>query len=224
MKITNLNKSEMLEFIKNSKSISDVLTKLNVNSRGSGAYKTFRNHCKRLGFNITEESFKYDEMSYNKGVKRSLDKILVENSTYQNISRLKIRLVNEGFKDYKCVKCGNEGEWMGEEIILQLDHINGVNDDHREENLRFLCPNCHSQTKTYAGKRLKKIYYCECGKEKDKWSKLCNTCDKFNKRKSDRPSYEQLIEEINKLGYKGTGRKYGVSDNAIRKWKKLYEK
>lgn len=48
--------------------------------------------------------------------------------------------------------CGNIGEWQGQKLVLQLDHINGKNNDHRIENLRFLCPNCHSITETYAGK------------------------------------------------------------------------
>ena len=50
-------------------------------------------------------------------------------------------------------ECGIS-EWLGNPLALQLDHINGVNNDHRLTNLRFLCPNCHSQTDTYAGKNM----------------------------------------------------------------------
>ena len=50
---------------------------------------------------------------------------------------------------YECVKCGNKGEWMGEKLPLQLDHINGINKDNRLENYQWLCPNCHCQTKTW---------------------------------------------------------------------------
>ena len=54
--------------------------------------------------------------------------------------------------NFKCSKCNNEGEWFGEKLVLQLDHINGISNDNRIENLRFLCPNCHTQTETYSSK------------------------------------------------------------------------
>lgn len=73
--------------------------------------------------------------------------------------RLKQRLVKFGMKEDKCEKCGNEGKWNGEKLTLQIDHINGRRDDNRLENLRILCPNCHSQTKTYSGKKNKKEDY-----------------------------------------------------------------
>jgi 5-methylcytosine-specific restriction endonuclease McrA len=74
---------------------------------------------------------------------------------YKNTSSLKIRLYNEGLKTKQCEECGIV-EWNGSEISFELDHINGVNNDNRIENLRILCPNCHSQTKTFRGKNIKK--------------------------------------------------------------------
>lgn len=68
---------------------------------------------------------------------------------------LKIYLLKFSLLDYKCANCGNLGEWLGRPITLQLDHINGVHNDNRLENLRFLCPNCHTQTDSYAGKNNK---------------------------------------------------------------------
>lgn len=80
-----------------------------------------------------------------------LEEILVEDSFYQNVPRLKERMLAEGLLEYECDLCGNQGLWNGFPITLQLDHINGRNNDHRRSNLRLLCPNCHSQTITYAG-------------------------------------------------------------------------
>lgn len=63
-------------------------------------------------------------------------------------SFLKSRLIKEGILEYKCAKC-DIFSWLGEKLSLQLDHINGDRKDNRIENLRLLCPNCHSQTDTF---------------------------------------------------------------------------
>ena len=83
--------------------------------------------------------------------RRPLSEILVERSTYGNCFQLKRRLIGEGLLKYACDECGIS-EWRGRPLVLQLDHRNGVGDDHRLENLRLLCPNCHSQTETYCGR------------------------------------------------------------------------
>lgn len=92
----------------------------------------------------------------SKNTKIPLSDILVGNSTYTNMTLLKKRLIQEGLLEYKCVNCGNIGIWNGKKLTLQIDHINGVHNDHRIENLRFLCPNCHAQTETFSGKNINK--------------------------------------------------------------------
>lgn len=69
-----------------------------------------------------------------------------------------------------------------------------------------------------------KYNICKCGKRKLFISVQCSNCSKFNQRRVERPKYEILIDEIKKDGYSFVGRKYGVSDNSIRKWIKYYEK
>lgn len=96
----------------------------------------------------------------------------------------------------------------------------GIHDDNRIENLRIVCPNCNAGLDTFAGKCNKIVKKCECGSEINITSNKCNKCDKFSRRLVDRPDKEQLLKYINELGYCGTGRKYGVSDNSIRKWLK----
>jgi Zn finger protein HypA/HybF involved in hydrogenase expression len=94
-------------------------------------------------------------LAFNQKRKIPMDQILVVESTYAR-HNLKRRLLEENLMKYKCVCCDNEGEYNGKPLVLQLDHINGVNNDHRLENLRFLCPNCHTQQDTYAAKNIVK--------------------------------------------------------------------
>lgn len=70
------------------------------------------------------------------------------------VSRKAIKnfLIKNNLKKYECEICKNKGEWQGKKLSLQLDHINGKNEDNHIDNLRFICPNCHSQTKTFAGR------------------------------------------------------------------------
>jgi hypothetical protein len=79
--------------------------------------------------------------------------------------------------------------------------------------------------KKIKNKRIHKKHYCpKCNKEIQNRSKTCDECAKINQRKVDRPSHEQLLKEIKETNYRAVGIKYGVSDNAIRKWIKYYEK
>ena len=70
--------------------------------------------------------------------------------------KLKQKLFSEKIKNNICEECGVGPTWNGKSLNCHLDHINGISNDHRLENLKILCPNCHSQTITYAGKNIKK--------------------------------------------------------------------
>ena len=88
-----------------------------------------------------------------------LESILVRDSSYRGAtSLLRSRLVKEGVLSGVCSQCG-VSEWRGQDLTLHLDHVNGNHYDNRLENLRLLCPNCHSQTETYCGrnKRLRRV-------------------------------------------------------------------
>lgn len=84
-----------------------------------------------------------------------LEQVMVENSTY-NRGNLKAQLLKRGILENKCAVCGLK-EWMGKSLIMVLDHINGINNDHRLENLRMLCPNCDSQSPTFCGRNVKRL-------------------------------------------------------------------
>ena len=83
------------------------------------------------------------------------DKMFVENSDTRR-HLIKQRLLKEGILSNTCSECGLDGDWNGKPIVMVLDHINGVNNDNRIENLRMLCPNCNSQTPTFSGRNVKR--------------------------------------------------------------------
>ena len=133
-------------------SIRGILREIGLNSSG-GSHNLISKKIKE---------YKIDTSHFIKGnpkgrtLKISLDKITVVDSTY-NRYHLKKRLLNEGYIKNKCEICGLEGWWNGEPIIMILDHINGIHNDHRIENLRMLCPNCNSQQPTFAGKNQNRL-------------------------------------------------------------------
>lgn len=168
-----------------------------------------------------------------------LAEVLVECSTYQR-GLLKERLFAEGLKQRRCELCGQGELWQGRRMSLILDHVNGVHDDNRLENLRIVCPNCNATLDTHCGRngrvprderacpgcgtrflpRAARQRYCSraCGQRAPGRRE-----PQLAQRRVPRPPYEQLLREIEALGYRGVGRKYGVSDNAIRKWRRSYE-
>jgi 5-methylcytosine-specific restriction endonuclease McrA len=117
---------------------------------------------------------------------------------------------------YEC-ECGITTNWRGKTISLQLDHIDGNRENHEVSNLRWLCPNCHSQTGTWGTRRNRKPRPSEIDPE---WK----TKDKPSLRKVPRPSKEELKELLDlHKNFSYIGRQFGVSDNTIRKWARRYE-
>lgn len=81
-----------------------------------------------------------------------LNEILVGMHGYYPTNKLSKRLQKDKIIKYECTECGLSDIWNNKSIVLQLDHKDGDNSNHKLENLRFLCPNCHSQTNTYCGR------------------------------------------------------------------------
>lgn len=147
-KVYQVTDEEFCNIVAEANSYSDCLRSLGLSTSGGSSTDVLKRRIRELSCDISHFGNKTN-------ARYPLEDILVEHSSYANISRLKIRLIREGYLDYKCACCGIDS-WLGKPFSLHLDHINGINDDHRIENLRFLCPNCHSQTDTYSGKNKSK--------------------------------------------------------------------
>lgn len=148
------SRAEFIEAWLNSPSIAQVAKRLGCNKTGGG-YVALKMAARELGLGDGHMRGQGWNVGWPSNPARErvipLTDILVENSAYTTIWRLKRRLLQEGLLKYERRLCGLK-EWRGKPITLQLDHINGVRSDHRIENLRLLCPNCHSQTDTFAGR------------------------------------------------------------------------
>lgn len=148
---------DLFEIVKDSTSYRQVLSKLGLRPTG-GNYVQVKRHITQLS--ISTAHFKGH--AWNKGVKgisihrRTLEEILKQNTQFQSY-KLKKRLVHAGIKEEKCELCGWCERSIDGRIPLELDHINGDRYDNRIENLRILCPNCHSLQPTHRGKNIRAI-------------------------------------------------------------------
>lgn len=106
-------------------------------------FDTFKKYAQKYGLYKTNQSGR----GINKNIRPRVNKI----EEYATRSSVRSRIIKENLIPYKCNECGIN-EWNKKELSLHLDHINGNCWDHRLENLRFLCPNCHSQTPNYTGR------------------------------------------------------------------------
>lgn len=154
--------------------------------------------------------------------------------------------------EYCCSWCDVKDMWNGKEIVLHLDHIDGDNCNNDIENLRWLCPNCHSQTDTYTNRngsievvKQKSVFgplleakglekhdvsnclYCNTSffNSSNSSNKYCNQqCyRKHLSEKSNRPSKEELYDMLLNSSFVSIGRRFNVTDNTIRNWCKAYD-
>lgn len=268
IKSLHWEKENLTDIISKSKSKAEVLRKLGFKGYEGGHYRTLNkfisiysldtSHFLGQGWNIGGK-FKITQP-------KPINEILIENST-NSTSQIKRRILKENIIPYSCSECGIFS-WRDKQLSLHLDHINGEPTDNRIENLRFLCPNCHSQTSTYCKSKTiknrnknrtrgirtrqpsvsktessanwdivpdKNESVCAfCKKTINRKRKFCssycyhsasryqNGGTRISSRKVERPSREKLKEDLRLYSICKIGRKYGVSDNAIRKWCKYY--
>lgn len=201
-KIYALSPELFRKLVREHQSLSDILKTLGLHA-SSGNYKTLKRRLKEDGIDYAHIRL---GLNHNTGKRfpgrgQPISQLLL---TCKNPNHLKKMLIKSELLRNECYKCGLQSEWQDEPLSLQMDHINGDSQDNRIENLRILCPNCHSQTATYAARnrprRPKKIRVVKPRPTKIVW-----------------PSNDDLIRSIQEIGYVQVGKTLGVSDNAVRK-------
>lgn len=150
-KIYKLSDEQFVELLKKSSTISEVLFKLGYTVKGnSWGYSQVKRRMDDLNLDYSIFKGKSAVIKTNKLNNVRKEDILKENCKHQR-TVLRRYIIKNNLIPYKCAICGCT-EWQGKTLSLELDHINGINNDNRLENLRFLCPNCHSQTSTYGSR------------------------------------------------------------------------
>jgi 5-methylcytosine-specific restriction endonuclease McrA len=143
---------ELVTAVAKHTSFRDVMRELRLRPAG-GNHAAIKRHIERLALDTSH----FDDERRVRGLRRDharrrlpVADVFCEASTV--CSAVLRRRARHLLLPVRCALCGNTGEWQGKPLTLQLDHSNGRYDDNRLENLRWLCPNCHSQTETFAGR------------------------------------------------------------------------
>lgn len=197
--------------------------------KSKSCYKTVRAKCEEYGISLDH----FTGVAEN-AMKRTPENVFIINSTASQAVLRRLYKKNN-YSEYKCSICGLEPYWNGKELTLTLDHINGINNDDRLENLRWVCPNCDRQLDTFGSKNAnretyynyheEKNNYCiDCGRLISYGSTRCPDCYGKSIRKVERPSKEVLEKVLieNRGNFTKVSHIYNVTDNAIRKWCRSY--
>ena len=217
-KIWKLPDDEFANLVKNSTNIKIVLNYFDMNNKG-GNFRTVKARIHEMGLDTSHFLSNVDASNLSRRV--SLQEfqeewLIVNCDRSRGFVKKYLRQFN--LIEYKCSDCQNDGNWNNKELVLQLEHINGISNDNRLENLCFLCPNCHSQTSSYAGKGNKINHLCVCGEIKGKISKFCIKCIKSGNvktKKIDWPPLDELNKMLWEMPTTHIAKKLGVSDKAI---------
>ena len=220
--ITKYTKEKLETVVEKSTSVSDVLTNLGLRLSG-GSHGHISKIIKKYQINTDHFGVrKYKGMPPHN--KKSWADVLIKKTVNRRESSHRIRRsLFELGREHKCELCGIGPIWNFKNLTLQIDHKDGDNLNNIPENLRFLCPNCHSQTSTFGSRKgkSKKCHFCKnefVGSNRKYCSVNCsNRCRPIRSKKILWPDPKILSEMLDNSNFSIVAKKLGVSDNAIRK-------
>jgi hypothetical protein len=234
-RMKELGKEKLQELANDCKSIACMIKKLGFKSSAGGSYHTTKKYLQLYQIDTSHWTGK----AWNKGQQ------LKDWSQYNSYKSSKKHLITE--RSHRCELCGL-AEWRESSIPLEVHHKDGNRTNNEYDNLQLLCPNCHALTDTWRGKGKKqnnistdilvkskktliesKKYNCLTCNCITKNKKYCSSScyhkstktPKTEKRKVPRPSLTDLKNDLQTMSFVAVGKKYGVSDNCIRKWLRL---
>ncbi len=224
--LSQCSTEQLTQYVNSSTCYKQVLEKLGYRACSGSVQQLLRERLRVE--NISTEHF--TASTGNKITKRTFENTFCKDSTVDQ-KTLRKKYFQENYSEYKCSICGQEPIWQNKPLTLILDHINGINNDDRLENLRWVCPNCNQQLETTNGSNIKRLrqagilgktkkYYCQdCGKELSSASATrCAECASKVSRIVERPNREELKNLIRAKSFTSIGVQFGVADNTIRKW------
>ena len=184
-------------------------------------YRWLRNEVRRLGLNTSHWLGKAHGTSRGCPSKKTPAQVFVADSP-ESRGLAKKMLRRLGLIPYRCSICDCSPEWMGRALVLRLDHKNGTRDDHRLENLRFLCPNCDSQTDTFCGRNKRRKKVCRtCGAPSSSHHLRCRSCAQKSRgphpKKIAWPTPDDLRAQVQASSMRAVAHQLGVSDTAVKK-------
>ena len=216
-------KEEILQWIEEEKPKRFICEQLNCKP------ETLNSYLEKMDINYAGQQAKKGQY---KGANKYKDVFeYLEKSTNIKSSILRKKLIESGVKEDRCEICGIS-EWQGVKLPLELHHKDTNHYNNSLENLQILCPNCHSIQEGNSGaaigtkvkkevkpKTEKLIFICpQCGQEFSGKGKICRKCYNFSNRIIERPNRDELKTLIRNNSFLSLSKKFGISDNAIRKW------
>lgn len=217
------SKEEFIHLWESSLSISQVAKKLR--KKGSTRNSTY---IKRIAYSIGLDNSHMKGQRSGNGKNLSKEDLLIKlkNNTVRITSNIKQLIIKYDVIPYQCELCNIDAEYNGKNLVLHLDHVDGVCTNNDISNLRFLCPNCHSQTDTFGSKNMtavrnKTVYTCkniDCNNHVSKNGNSCRECYEEG-LKFSLPTKEEILRtlEENDFNYVQSSKFFKISDNGLRK-------